>query len=225
MKTPPHRSAPTLRLPSSTMTNPSTSTCTPPWPSPSFARRAATFWRGGWGGVGGRAGGGFRGVGRARACVQRKEASWWVQRPPAPPPPPTHTHEASPPLTRPHPPLRSLPPGDYRYLRSLVVRTVLATDMARHHEQLEEFRACLRLWGPDLRCARASTCFLSVCRLILWRAHLAALALPSHAPKHAHACTQRLALRHPLNAPTPTHPPTHPPSHAGPGLLTSALLH
>lgn len=39
---------------------------------------------------------------------------------------------------------------DFRCVRRLVIRIILSTDMARHHECVEEFTACLRLWGPYL---------------------------------------------------------------------------
>lgn len=36
-------------------------------------------------------------------------------------------------------------------MRRLVIRIILSTDMARHHDSVEDFTASLRLWGPDLR--------------------------------------------------------------------------
>ncbi|PRW56816.1 3, 5 -cyclic phosphodiesterase pde-4 [Chlorella sorokiniana] len=39
---------------------------------------------------------------------------------------------------------------DYRFVRRLIIRIILATDMARHTDGLEDFAASLRLWGPDL---------------------------------------------------------------------------
>ena len=39
---------------------------------------------------------------------------------------------------------------DFRCVRRLVIRIILGTDMARHHDSVEDFTAALRLWGPDL---------------------------------------------------------------------------
>lgn len=47
--------------------------------------------------------------------------------------------------------LSRLPGEDFRAVRRLVIRIILSTDMARHHDSVEDFTASLRLWGPDLR--------------------------------------------------------------------------
>ncbi|KAL4441504.1 hypothetical protein ABPG77_002008 [Micractinium sp. CCAP 211/92] len=47
--------------------------------------------------------------------------------------------------------LSRLPAEDFRAVRRLVIRIILSTDMARHHDSVEDFTASLRLWGPDLR--------------------------------------------------------------------------
>lgn len=35
-------------------------------------------------------------------------------------------------------------------MRRLIIRIILSTDMAKHHDSVEDFTASLRLWGPDL---------------------------------------------------------------------------
>lgn len=39
---------------------------------------------------------------------------------------------------------------DFRHVRRLIIRIILSTDMAAHHDSVDEFAASLRLWGPDL---------------------------------------------------------------------------
>jgi hypothetical protein len=46
---------------------------------------------------------------------------------------------------------RRLSLEDFRYVRRLVIRIILATDMAAHTDGVEEFAAALRLWGPALQ--------------------------------------------------------------------------
>ncbi|KAL4444281.1 hypothetical protein ABPG75_012018 [Micractinium tetrahymenae] len=47
--------------------------------------------------------------------------------------------------------LSRLPAEDFRAVRRLIIRIILSTDMAKHHDSVEDFTASLRLWGPDLR--------------------------------------------------------------------------
>ena len=138
------------RRPSPTTTCPSTRTCTPPPASSCWPRRRTTSWRGGARrrprlcccfsflffssqGVGG-GGLGGRGQGCCSGAASRVAASH-----------PMHTmHACAPPVCR------RLSEEDFRYFRRLVIRIILSTDMAAHHDGVEEFAAALRLWGPDL---------------------------------------------------------------------------
>ena len=57
-----------------------------------------------------------------------------------------HERQLGPTAAPPH----RLSEEDFRCVRRLVIRIILGTDMARHHDSVEDFTAALRLWGPDL---------------------------------------------------------------------------